>query len=93
LVLTRSSVLAQAQLAQAVFLVRAVVLVLLVVDMEADLPPVVDLLVDPVLLLATSAVDQTEDLSTLLARLATNAENPAICKDSLLTISVTALLT
>jgi hypothetical protein len=39
------------------------------------------------------AVHQTEDLSTLLARLATNAENPAICKDILLTISVAALLT
>jgi hypothetical protein len=33
------------------------------------------------------AAHQTEDLSTLLARLATNAENPAICKDILLTIS------
>jgi len=61
-------VLAQAQLAQAVFLVRAVVLVLLVVDMEADLPPVVDLLVDPVLLLATSAVDQTILLVTVKLR-------------------------
>lgn len=66
--LTRSSVLAQAQLAQAVFLVRAVVLVLLVVDMEADLPPVVDLLVDPVLLLATSAADQTILLVTAKLR-------------------------
>jgi hypothetical protein len=68
LVLTRSSVLAQAQLAQAVFLVRAVVLVLPVVDMEADLPPVVDLLVDLVLLLATSAVDQTILLVTAKLR-------------------------
>jgi hypothetical protein len=59
LVLTKSSVLAQAPLAQAVFLVRAVVLVPLVVDMQAGLPLVVDLLVDRVLLLATSAADQT----------------------------------
>ena len=36
-----------------------VVLVLLEVDMVVDLLPVVVLLVDPVLLLATSAVDQT----------------------------------
>jgi len=34
------------------------VLVLLVVDMEVDLPLAVDLLVDRALLLATSAVDQ-----------------------------------
>jgi len=40
----------------------------LVVDMEADLPPVVDLLVDPVLLLATSAVDQTILLVTVKLR-------------------------
>jgi len=60
-------VLAQAQLDQAVFLVLAVVLVLLAVDMEADLPLVVDLLVDPVLLHATSAVDQT--ILLVIARL------------------------
>jgi len=47
--------LAQAQLAQVVFQVLAVVLVPRVVDSVADLLLVVDLLVDPVLLLATSA--------------------------------------
>lgn len=52
-------VLAQAQLAQVVFPVLAAVSELLVVDMEEGLRLVVDLLVDPVLLLATSAVDQT----------------------------------
>jgi hypothetical protein len=57
--LTNLSVLAQAQLAQVVFPVLAAVSELLVVDMEEGLRLVVDLLVDPVLLLATSAVDQT----------------------------------
>lgn len=47
--------LAQAQLAQVVFQVLVVVLVPRVVDLVADLLLVVDLLVDPVLLLATSA--------------------------------------
>jgi len=61
-------VLAQARLAQVVFLVPAVVLVLLVVDMEADLPLVVDLLVDPVLLLATSVAGQTILLVTVKLR-------------------------
>ena len=53
--LTNFSVLAQAQLAQALFPVLAAVSELLVVDMEEGLRLVVDLLVDPVLLLATSA--------------------------------------
>ena len=66
--LTGFSVLAQAQLAQVVFLVLAVVLVLLVVDMEADLPLAVDSLVDPVLLLATSAAGQTILLVTVKLR-------------------------
>ena len=57
--MTGFSVLAQAQLAQVVFPVLAAVSELLVVDMEEGLRLVVDLLVDPVLLLATSAVDQT----------------------------------
>jgi len=52
-------VLAQAQRAQAVFLVLAAASEHLVVDMEEVLRLVVDLLVDPVLPLATSAVDQT----------------------------------
>jgi len=52
-------VLAQAQLAQVVFPVLAAVSELLVVDMEEGLRLVVDLRVDPVLLLATSAADQT----------------------------------
>jgi len=60
-------VLAPAQLGQAVFLGLAAVLVPLVVDMEADLPLVVDLLVDPVLLLATSAVVLT--ILRVIARL------------------------
>ena len=63
-----SSVLAQVQLAQAVFRVLAVVLVLLAVGLEADLPLVVDLLVDPALLPATSAVDQTILLVTARLR-------------------------
>jgi len=50
---------AQAQLAQVLFPVLAVVSELLVVDMEGGLRLVVDLLVGPVLLLATSAADQT----------------------------------
>ncbi len=68
-VLMDSSVLAQVQLAQAVFRVLAVVLVLLAVGLEADLPLVVDLLVDPALLPATSAVDQTILLVTARLRL------------------------
>ena len=67
-VLMDSSVLAQVQLAQAVFRVLAVVLVLLAVGLEADLPLVVDLLVDPALLPATSAVDQTILLVTARLR-------------------------
>ena len=63
-----SSVLAQVQLAQAVFRVLAVVLVLLAVGLEADLPLVVDLLVDPALLPATSAVDRTILLVTARLR-------------------------
>ncbi len=59
--LTQPSALAQAQLAQVVFQVLVVVLVPRVVDLVADLLLVVDLLVDPVLLLATSA----EVLTTL----------------------------
>jgi len=58
---------AQAQLDQVAFLAPAVVLVLLVEGLEADLPLVVDLLADPVRLLATSAVDQT--ISLAIARL------------------------
>jgi len=58
---------AQAQLDQVAFLVPAVVLVLLVEGLEADLLLVVDLLADPVRLLATSAVDQT--ISLAIARL------------------------
>jgi hypothetical protein len=57
--LTNLSVLAQAQLAQVVFPVLAAVSELLVVDMEEGLRLVVDILVDPALLLATSVVDQT----------------------------------
>ena len=57
--LTISSVLAQAQLAQVVFLVLVVASGLLVVDTVEDLPLVVGLPVDPALLLVTSAVDQT----------------------------------
>ncbi len=57
--LTNLSALAQVQLAQVVFPVLVEVLGLLVVDMVEDLPHVVDLLVDPALLLATSVVDQT----------------------------------
>jgi hypothetical protein len=52
------SVLARAQLAQVPFRVLAVALVLPVVGMVVDSLPVVVLLVDPVLLLATSAEDQ-----------------------------------
>jgi len=52
-------VLAQAQLAQALFPVLAAVSELLVVDMEEGLRLVVDLLVDPALLLVTSAVAPT----------------------------------
>ena len=63
-----SSVLAQVQLAQAVFRVLAVVLVLLAVGLEADLPLVVDLLVDPALLPATNAVDRTILLVTARLR-------------------------
>jgi hypothetical protein len=63
-----SSVLAQVQLAQAVFRVLAVVLVLLAVGLEADSPLVVDSLVDPALLPATSAVDQTILLVTARLR-------------------------
>jgi len=58
-VLTQNSVLAQAQLVQVVFPVLAVVSVPRVVDSVADLLLVVDLLVDPVLLLVTSAEDPT----------------------------------
>ena len=57
--LTNLSVLAQAQLAQVVFPVLAAVSELLVVDMEEGLRLVVDLLVDPVLLLAINAEDPT----------------------------------
>jgi hypothetical protein len=67
-VLTNSSVPAQAQPAQAVFLVLVAVLVLLVEDLEADSLLVVDLLVDPALLLATSAVDQITLLATAKPR-------------------------
>ena len=63
-----SSVLAQVQLAQAVFRVLAVVLVLLAVGLEAGSPLVVDLLVDPALLPATSAVGQTILLVTARLR-------------------------
>jgi hypothetical protein len=57
--LTNLSVLVQTPLAQVVFPVLAAVSELLVVDMEEGLRLVVDMLVDPALLLATSAVDQT----------------------------------
>jgi len=59
LVLMDYSALAQAQLVQVQSQVRAVVLVLPEVDMEVDSLLVVDLLVDHVLPLATSAEDQT----------------------------------
>jgi hypothetical protein len=51
-----------------VFRVLAVVLVLLAVGLEADLPLVVDLLVGPALLPATSAVDRTILLVTARLR-------------------------
>jgi hypothetical protein len=57
--LTDFSVLAQAQLAQALFPVLAAVSELLVVDMEEGLRLVVVLLVDLALLLVTSAVAPT----------------------------------
>ena len=66
--MTGFSVLAQAQLARDPFRVLAVVLVLLAVGLEADSPLVVDLLVDPALLPATSAVDQTILLVTARLR-------------------------
>jgi hypothetical protein len=66
--LTISSVLAQAQLAQVVFLVLVVASGLLVVDTVEDLPLVVGLPVDPALLLVTSVVDQTILLVTAKLR-------------------------
>jgi len=60
--------LAHPQLVQPLSRVLAVVLVLLAVGLEADLPLVVDLLVDPALLPATSAVDRTILLVTARLR-------------------------
>ena len=59
------SALAQLQLAPDPFQVPAVAQVSLVVDMVEASFPEVDLLVDPVLLLATSAADRTISLVTV----------------------------
>ena len=64
-ILTAYSALAHPQLAQDLYQVLAVAQVLLVVDMVEVLFPVVDLLVDPALLLATSAADRTISLATV----------------------------